>query len=220
MRKGYIHTLEASIATVILLTFVIAVLPYIAPEDTSAQTTRTIIRGALEVLEKNGDLRDNAVNEDLSAIKTELQTIVPSRINFTVGISDVDITSGSVTTSGQVFVNYTVNTSTMDFVFFKLKMSDATDPRFSINGTSIWNGSGNYIGENKEWQLADYSEAGTNQINITVTAESTIKYIVEVGNSLDLETIPGNKTINTVNYIVSGVNSTFKPTEIRVYAWR
>lgn len=92
-RKGGIHTLEALMAFIMVLGFVVFVMPSLRNGDSSA-ITRNYVLGSLSNLEKTGRLGELAVAENLSGLVAELNRTIAPPQKFTVGMSKLSTVSG------------------------------------------------------------------------------------------------------------------------------
>lgn len=110
-RKAVIHTIEALIAAMLVLSFIIFVLPLFRFEDVAEQN-RLKAENALGALYTSGTLRPLAIAGNFSEIKTSARALLPSTLDLTVGNctlncttldslpSDVAIVSASIVVAG------------------------------------------------------------------------------------------------------------------------
>ena len=110
--------------------------------------------------------------------------------------------------------------STIDYISLKLDFITATDPIIYVNGQYAWQAIGDYSGNSVDLDVTSKGINGTNEIVVKTSNNATIDYKLYVFNSENLDEIPEHRQINTINYILSGKDEIFYPTEVRVYVWR
>ena len=84
---GSLYSLEAALSIVMMVTALAFVLS--RPEtnaDLSQINYKLSVYNALKISEEAGNLREDAVNNDAAAIRTELQAYVPSSLQLDVAV--------------------------------------------------------------------------------------------------------------------------------------
>ncbi|MCK4550831.1 MAG: hypothetical protein KAT91_02665, partial [Candidatus Aenigmarchaeota archaeon] len=115
--------------------------------------------------------------------------------------------------------NYTADTGTLEYVFLDVAFTSAQDPKIYVNGTPVLIKSGVVSGTTETVDITSNTVTGNNTVQFNFTSSAAFVYRLIVTKSIDLGSLPQKKDINTVSYIVSGINSTVLPTELRVYLW-
>jgi len=112
--KGSLYMLESALAIVMMVTALAFVLSRPAGgSDLSAANYKLTAYNALKMMDDVGDLRENAVNDNASAIRTELQAYVPSTLSLDVAVfnsttNTTAVPSPSASSSSVVTVGYIV----------------------------------------------------------------------------------------------------------------
>lgn len=88
-RKGFVHTLEATIAALLVMGFILAVMPFLTYQDTTAATKEKVTNSLL-VLDQAGKLDALAMAQNISGLKMELSALLPDQINFTVRLCGIN----------------------------------------------------------------------------------------------------------------------------------
>jgi hypothetical protein len=193
-RKGFIHTLEAIIASTHVLGVVLTVIPEFQQlSDTRPQEQ---VRSGLEALDNTGDLTDNLSSNE---IESEIESYVPSAYNYSVNIVEVNSASGT----DPSLPRYINTTGSYSEVQLWIKSSNGLNISFG-DETLLESSSDNGY---KAFSVSD-SEGW---LNTTGTGE--FEYRFDTYNS-DTENID-QKRVSVVNYITTK-NGT---KEIRVRLW-
>lgn len=215
-RKGVMHTLEALLAFSVVTTFILFVTPSINISELNGHKTNYVY-STLETLETKGLLRTYATENNLTGLNTTLTDLLPETYNFAVGMSRLNATHRTL--SGNHSFNCTADTTKLDYATLDLIFDTATDPKIYINGNLIYSQTGDASGVLESIDLTDSTISGENTLTFNFTGSSTFDYRLSISESEDLSTPPSQKDIDTVNYFISGIDNTFKPTIVRVYLW-
>lgn len=195
-RKGFVYTLEAILASTLVLGVVLTVIPGFQ-QDVNTQPQGQV-RSGLETLESTGDLTDNMSSEE---IENEIDPYVPNSFNHSVAIVTVDSRSSSVSSPDEDYINTTGSYSEIQFW---IESSSGLDVSFD-----------------NETVLEDYSGNGYKTVpvsnpegwlNFTGTGELEYKFD---SYSSDIEEIDEDQ-VSVVNYIVMA-NGT---REVQVRLWK
>lgn len=222
-RKGGIHTIEATIAFIAVTGFIIFIMPNLTDREDTSAIKRNYVYGSLSNLEKTGKLNDLTVAGNLSGIAIELNKTLAAPMKFTVGMSKLNVTFGTVypkESQSQDYINFTADTNTLDSAKIELEYVNATSPVVYANGNPVLNRTGEQARIFETIDMTSETISGQNSIALETSNNATINYRLRIVSSLELGSRPAKKTVNTVNYMVAGNASTFEPTEIRVYIWR
>lgn len=90
MGKGILHTLEAVLATLIILGFILIVSPTLPKDTSSAYLSRDKAYYAFQALEKNQKLEEYAFDEDLNSLNTSMGKLLPGWMLFSVALSNIN----------------------------------------------------------------------------------------------------------------------------------
>ncbi len=215
-RKGAMHALEALLAFSIVIGFILFVMPVIDISTPSGHKAHYVY-STLETIENKGLLRTYASENNLVELNTTLKELLPETYNFAVGMSHLNATHKTI--SGNHSFNYTTDTTKLDYVKLDLIFNAATDPIVYLNGNIIYSTMGDASGIIESIDLTENTIAGENQLTLNFTSSATFDYRLSILESEDLSTLPTKKNIDTVNYFISGIDNTFRPTIVRVYTW-
>ncbi|MCK5474484.1 MAG: hypothetical protein KAI53_03695 [Candidatus Aenigmarchaeota archaeon] len=216
-KKGSLHIIESFIAFMIVMSFLFFIMPVITNISNTTEIKIKYLHSALDTLEKNGNLREYALCENIVGLNESIYELVPLTYNFTVGISSVNASDKS--TSGNYSFNYAADTGKIDYAFLDIVFLSAEDPEIYVNGNSAFNQSGIVSGNRETIDITSSTITGENIVQFNFTGTATVDYRLLVSQTEILGDIPGGKDIIVVNYVLSGANSTFKPTEVRMYLW-
>ena len=222
-KKGGIHTIEATIAFIAVAGFIIFVMPGLVDREDVSAVKRNYVYGSLSNLEKTGKLNDLAVAGNLSGIAVEINKTLAAPMKFTVGMSKLNVTVGTVypkESQSQDYINFTADASALDSAKVELEYVNATNPVVYANGNLVSNRTGEHVRIFETLDITPETISGQNSIALETSNNATINYRLRIMSSLELGVRPAKKTINTINYMVAGNASTFEPAEIRVYIWR
>ncbi|NOQ55396.1 MAG: hypothetical protein GQ477_01175 [Nanohaloarchaea archaeon] len=215
-RKGAMHALEGLLAFSIVVGFILFVMPAVEISTSSGHKTHYVY-STLETLESKGILRAYAFDNNMTGLNTTLKDLLPTTYNFAVGMSQINATHKTI--SGNHSFNYTIDTTKRDYVKLDFILNTATDPNIYLNGNIIYSSTGDSSGILESIDLTDNTIDGENQLTFNFTGIATFDYRLLMSESEDLSSPPFKKDIDTVNYFVSGIDSTFLPTIVRVYLW-
>ncbi|MCK5594336.1 MAG: hypothetical protein KAI18_03775 [Candidatus Aenigmarchaeota archaeon] len=215
-RKGAMHALEALLAFSIVSMFILFVTPSINISELNGHKTNYVY-STLETLETKGLLRSYASENNLTGLNTTLADLLPETYNFAVGISRLNATHKTI--SGNHSANYSADTTKLDYITLDLIFDTATDPNIYLNDALIYSQTGDASGVLDSIDLTTSTVSGENSLVFNFTGSSTFDYRLSISESEDLSTPPSQKDIDTVNYFISGIDSTFRPTIVRVYLW-
>lgn len=221
-RKGLLHTLEATMAFLMVVSFLVFVMPSIDKGNSKNSNIRSQIYVGLSEMDGLGVLRSLALAENLSGIKSELNSTINTPLKFTVGMSKSNISHGTAypkESSMPDYINYTADKSALDSATLSLNYINASDPSVYLNGVLIKQHSGDYSGNNDIIDILSGTQDGENSIMLETSNNATIPYGMMLVESLELEPLKENTNVITIGYIISGNETTFSPKEIRVYVW-
>jgi len=221
-RKGLLHTLEATVAFLMVISFLVFVMPSINTAGSKTGNIRSQIYDSLSEMDKSGTLRNLAFGENLSGIKSELNRTLNIPLKFTVGMSKSNISHGTANPEESgvpYYINYTANKSALDSATLSLNYLNATEPSVYLNGVLIKQHGGDYSGNDDVVDVLSGTQDGENSIKLETSNNATISYSLMLVESLELEALEENTDVISIGYILSGNETTFSPKEIRVYVW-
>ena len=216
-KKGAMHTVESFISFVIVVGFIMTVMPVLTPIDNTSQTKINNIYMSLDYLEKTGQLKEYIIDEDLVSLNTSIYNLIPKTYHFSVGMSTINATHKP--TSGNYTFNYTANTTKLDYVFLNLVFKTAQNPTIYVNGNLVLTKTGDVSGTTNKIDITEQTINGNNIVQLNFSTNTNTNYNLLVSQSSELKSLNNIENIRTINYLVSGVNDTFIPTELRVYVW-
>lgn len=139
--KGFVYTLEAVIASALLLGVLLTVIPEFQ-QDADANP-QLHVRSGLKTLDKTGNLTDNLSSTE---IENELQNYIPGSYNHSVDIVEVETASGSFSAPDQDYIDTDGGYSEL-----QIWIDSASGLNLSFNGNNI---------------LEDYSSTGYEHVNV------------------------------------------------------
>lgn len=219
-KKGLLHTLEATMAFLMVISFLVFVMPSIDKGNSKNSNIRSQVYDGLSEMDKAGTLRSLALTENLSGIKSELNSTLNTPLKFTVGMSKSNISHGTVyPEEGNIpaYINYTADKGAIDSATLSLNYINATGPSVYLNSVLVKQHDGDYSGNEEILDISSGTQSGANSIMINTTNNAKISYSLMLFESLELEPLKENIDIITVGYILSGNETLFTPKEIRVY---
>ena len=223
-RHGFVRTLEGAAATLILLSFIFYVIPQVPEETKISEDTKNYVAHSIKNMEKSGAL-DNIIGAttNFTYIKNALNTTIPRDINYTISVTKLNTTSGTVFSEESYKggnITYTVNNTIFSYAEIILGFTNATNPSIYENGQEIYTYTGQHSENDITLDLTLDTTDGENNIEIRTENNSSVDYILMIGNEETLEDTPADKAIGTVTYILSGKDSNFEPSVLKIYLWR
>lgn len=86
-RKGFVYTLEAVIASILLLTTVTVIIPDLESQKRTDNEVKQRVLSGIEVLDSTGQLEDNL---SIEALETDLKPFIPDGYSYKVLLKKVD----------------------------------------------------------------------------------------------------------------------------------
>ncbi|MDY6769457.1 MAG: hypothetical protein SVU88_00625 [Candidatus Nanohaloarchaea archaeon] len=216
-RSGIMHTVEAILAAILFMFFIITVTPAPAPDTADGEVDRRV-RNTLEVLDLNNSLRRPATNRSLGIVKNRVDRQITARSTAVSGLF-LNTTSGRATFSDRHDDLFPVNASTVERAVLRVWYEDAASPNVTVNGNTVAALTGT-VDRYGQYDILDLTEDRTNTLNITVAATSTVGYSVDVYEREQEGSAPSDTDVLTTSYVISGDNGTFTPVEVSVLSWR
>ncbi|MFB6199783.1 MAG: hypothetical protein ABEJ83_02805 [Candidatus Nanohaloarchaea archaeon] len=159
--KGFVYTLEAVIASAMILSMVLIVLPESKPEKSF---DRTQLRSTLDSLEEKGDLNGNLSETEVEKM---IAPYIPPDRNFTVSILNVSQKNGMLADTDSEYLQlngsysklhlWIENASNMNISFRNGRLASKTDGDRYIE---------QYIGSTDGW----LNTTGTGSVEYTLTS--------------------------------------------------
>ncbi|RLJ01923.1 MAG: hypothetical protein DRP11_03695 [Candidatus Aenigmatarchaeota archaeon] len=189
MVKGHIHTVEAVMAGMILLSFIIVVYSQIDVAHQSIDEKRFLY----SILERD-NVRRMALEGNLTGLESFIRESVP--FNTSVGIVRSDVYEGSQ--------NLTFSTGSYEPMFGLLEVSGSGSAEFNGNSLDLIN--------DEVW-IGKSQFQSVNTLNVT-----GITYRLYVFKRILSSPLP-EKNVIAVTYDVSGFRNFSEPVRVVVYEW-
>ncbi len=128
MKKGFVYTLEAVIASALFLGVALAVLP----DDVDSQqpeVIQTTMHSTLEALDKTGRLRDNLT---ITELENDIDSYVPATYSFAVNKNVVKTDTYRLEDGESTYLS-----SNGDYSELQIWFQDASGLNITFNGTLI-----------------------------------------------------------------------------------
>lgn len=212
------HTIEAVLAAILFLFFIVTVTPQAGPDTAGGEEVDRRAVNTLEALDMNDSLRAPATGRDLETIRDR---VVDHMAGRSVEISGLflNVTGGRETFSTAHTDSFPVNDTNVERQVLRVWYEDAVSPNVSVNGNEVAGLTGTVDGYS-EYDISGDTSDGTNNLTVTVSSESTVGYTVEIYEREDTGTPPSGTDILTTSYIIGGDNASFNPVEVSVLSWR
>lgn len=140
--KGFVYTLEAIIASTLILGVVLAVIPEFQQEANTRPQEKAY--SGLEALDKTGELEDNLSADE---IESKIGPYIPDAYNHSVSIVEVNSSSGSISAPTEHYINMNGSYSEI-----QLWVESANRLNISFNDKNI---------------LEDYSGSGYQTVSVS-----------------------------------------------------
>ena len=195
-RKGFIYTLEATMASLMILGVAVTVLPDFQQQFDFNPERQTL--SGLQTLEKTGDLTDSFSTSD---IESDLEPYVPITYNYSVDIIEVERVERNISSPYQKYFSGNGSNSEL-----QLWIDSASDLDVTFDGEKV---------------VEDHSSSGYKQVSLTGT-EGWLNFTGSAELEFSFDTYNSSKTsidaehVSATGYIVLQ-NGT---KEIRVRLWK
>jgi hypothetical protein len=83
-RKGFIHLIEVTIVSIMLITFLLIITQHVPNEQPKERIT-SMVFGYFEYLDKTGVLKEISISKDLDFFYESLSTLIEPKYDFSVG---------------------------------------------------------------------------------------------------------------------------------------
>lgn len=195
-RKGFVYTLEAVIASLMILGVAVTVLPGFQEEEPDTNPEEQVYSG-LQTLDRSGNLTGKSVLE----VEMMIEPYVPEGYNYSVQFVEVERSENNISVPHQQYISKEGNYSEL-----QLWIDSASDLGVTFDGTEVVEG---------------YSGSGYKQISLTesegwlnFTGSANVEYSFDIYQST--EDSAAAEDISVAQYIV--VEDGFR--EIRVKVWK
>lgn len=213
------HSIEAVIATLLFLVFIITVLPRVTTGESEQETVQRQAQNVLSSLDTAGELRPPVVERNVSA----LQDRIASRLSphpVEISLLTMNATGDRVRFTGTHSRAFQVNDSIAERERLRVWYRDAAAPNVSVGAVSIANHTGTVTDTYEDYDIADATVDGDNTLEIDVDGSSLVAYSIEITNRRRTGTAPTDTDTFSIPYMVAGANTTFLPAEVTVITWR
>ncbi|MDY6771464.1 MAG: hypothetical protein SV186_05950 [Candidatus Nanohaloarchaea archaeon] len=213
MNKGFVSTLEAVIASSLFLLFLVNVLPTFAGTGGTEAYSSTQMQDILQSLDRAGELREPMVTHNVTKLHEMLDDYALP-LNSAVSLLYINTSRGTFS-GGSGSFTFQHEEEQEERTVLHLWIDQIDRLTVSVN----------------EQQVASISTAGHRAINIedeTTQGQNTINFTAQntvLDYTLDQyftkrsRSLPQSGEITSVSHHISGINTTFSPTEIRVFLW-
>jgi hypothetical protein len=217
-RKGAAHVVEAILAAGILIFFVLSITTLSSPD--AGQETALIqqqTQNVLKSLDRNGTLRQAAVQRDLGTLRAAVTQYIPDR-QVAIAVYGLNTTSHDISFTGQHTTTFAV-TDTIERQRLRIWYRNTTAANISIDGQFIANHTGRRVDQYDTYRIDGATSIGDNTLQIDATGSADIGYSIDQHTRHQTGEPPADRTVFTTSYMVSGRNTTFAPTEVTVISW-
>lgn len=217
-RKGILHTVEAVLAAILFLFFILTVSPQSGPDTAGGEQVDRRARNTLNVMDLNNTLRDPAENRSLGIVKNRVEELITARSVEVSGLF-LNTTSDRATFSSSHSDAFRVNQSAVEKAALRVWYEDARSPNITVNGNDVASLTGT-VDDYREYDILDETGDNRNNLTIDVTSSSTVGYTVDVYERERTGDPPSDTDVLTTSYVIGGHNGTFSPVEVSILSWR
>ena len=196
-RKGFVYTLEAILASLMVLGVAVSVLPGFQNTEESVGNPEQQVYSGLQTLDRSGNLSGKSVSE----VETLIEPYIPESYEYSVQFVEVNRLENDVSAPYETYISEEGNYSEI-----QLWIDSASDLGISFNETDV---------------LEDYSGSGYEEISLTepegwlnFTGTGDIEYSLNIYQTT--EDNVDEEDVSIAQYVVT--ENGFK--EIRVKLWR
>lgn len=214
LRKGFLSTLEAVIASTIFFLFLLNAAPSLTGDQGGPnEMTMEKIRTTTEALDEAGTLREQIGERNLTGLQEQIDDyLVPLNVAVGVLYSNTTERSFSGTDGSYTFEG---NESTEERTLLRLWIDEADDLVIRVNGqTALRTGSTGYTATD----VSDLTTTGTNSVNLTAQ-EADLDIAVEQYNYYQSRPLPTDTTVSSTGHQIGTQNGELNPAELRVFVW-
>lgn len=193
-RKGFIYTLEAILASTLVLGVVLTVLP--EAQQSSNTVPSEQVQSGLKSLDTTGELTDNLLAAE---IESEIAPYVPDSYSHSVNIVNVESESDEVSGSQQHYIDTNGSYSEIQFwikpssnldVSFneEMIMEDYTGQGYEVLPVSSSEGWLNFTGSGElEYSFDSYSSNNVDEAQNQASEVSVTTYIVHKNGTKEIQ---------------------------------
>ena len=220
-RKGVMASLESLVAASIFLVFVVSIVPGLTQNDSNEfEPLKKEIYETLSSYDKEGGLRQAALNQNATDIRKRVEKVLGNDIGFSVGFLYLNYSRGEFSVGDQQTRQFEINKTLSSSEYLKVKIMNLSSPELLVNSIKVWESSKDYDKHIKKLSISGQTSSGLNNFTVRTNTPGEVEY--EIGNHYyDQESkVPDIKHVFSQSYHVSGLNETLRPTELRIIAWR
>lgn len=216
VRKGFLSTLEAVIASTIFLLFIINAAPMFTGETGQIdEMSLNNIHSAMKSLDKADLLRENLTERDLDALEDTVEGYA-SPLNAAVGVLYSNTTEFNYTGSGSEGYTFENSISQEERTILRFWIEEATNLEVTLNGETVL--TADSAGYEQAIVTAETISGGN---NLEVDADSAdLDIILDQYRYEQSQELPDDTSVASTGYLISGSNETISPTELRVFLWQ
>lgn len=216
VRKGFLSTLEAVIASTIFLLFIINAAPMFTGETGQIDDmSLTNIHSAMKSLDQAGKLRENITERDLDALEDTMEGYA-APLSVAVGVLYSNTTEFTYSGSGSEGYTFENSISQEERTILRFWIDEATNLEVTLNGDTIL--TSDSAGYEQATVTAETISGGN---NLEVEADSAdLDIILDQYRYEQSQELPDDTSVASTGYLISGSNETISPTELRVFLWQ
>ena len=195
-RKGFVYTLEAVMASALVLGVVLTVMPEF--QDDSSTSPQSQVLSGLETLDKTGNLTDNL---SAAEIESDIAPYVPDAYNYSVDIVEVSRVERNISSPYSEYLS-----GSGDYSELQLWIDSASNMNVTFDGEKL-------LEENSDTGYKQLSVSGTEGwLNFTGSSELEFSFDTYNSSTNDIDA----DQVSVASYLV--VENGAK--EVRVKLWR
>lgn len=210
-KKGFIHTLESSIAAIIFLLFIINLLSIGSLED-EPNTIKKTGYNILNNLEQNEKL-------NRSEIRKKLEIFAPNNYKYNQNKLTVGRKSDSFQAVKNKTINFKIDLKRKEACYLNLFLTEGEKPRIKLNGELIWNSSRSFDRLGKNWEITS-SLKDNNELDLKLENSSRVKYSIDcISLSNQSQDLSNKDEVFITSFLDSGERK-FEAKIYQVISWQ
>lgn len=210
-KKGFIHTLESSIAAIIFLLFIINLLSIGSLED-EPNTIKKTGYNILNNLEQNEKL-------NRSEIRKKLEIFAPNNYKYNQNKLTVGQKSDSFQAVKNKTINFKIDLKRKEACYLNLFLTEGEKPRIKLNGELIWNSSRSFDRLGKNWEITS-SLKDNNELDLKLENSSRVKYSIDcISLSNQSQDLSNKDEVFITSFLDSGERK-FEAKIYQVISWQ
>ncbi|MFB6265933.1 MAG: hypothetical protein ABEI07_02505, partial [Candidatus Nanohaloarchaea archaeon] len=216
--KGVIHTVEAVLAAILFLFFLLAVMPRMTSQPEPQENVDRRVMKTLRTMDLNNSLRGPLTERNISEVKDRISSHIDA-MSVEISALFLNSTTGHATFSSSLSRQFQVDRGLAERVELRIWFEDAESPNVSVNGNTVDRFTGT-VDSYHSYEVLNYTSDGSNTFRINVSGSSEAGYTIGVYERNRTGQPPEEVEVFSTSYMVSGNGTSYVPVEVSVLSWR